>query len=373
MRLVTWSDSFVGAFRKSASETRFTFEPYRAYVMSDEQLGRMCQDKKIVSLVLKSSALRPRLNPFHAAVPYPKRKVLFYNGSGGYGDQVTAWPVARILAQSGYEIHILSDPGNQGCWWHFGWVKSLQTLPMDYELFKMFDHHVMMAPVCDADEHPDQEHPTDRMLRLVGLNPESIDPKYKIVKPVFSPGEEARADKTMPDKKLAMYQLTSAVPTRALSTDGSILMLKKLAEAFPDLHWLALFDQMIPEEYVTAVKELGLPNIQPFNAAILRELWALTRRAQVVVGPDSMMVHVAGALGRPTVGLWGPFEPAMRIKYYTNHIPIWHKESCRWCPCHHYGANLPVRLCPPRPDRKTCEVMEAISPDEVIEAVKKVL
>jgi heptosyltransferase-1 len=40
------------------------------------------------------------------------------------------------------------------------------------------------------------------------------------------------------------------------------------------------------------------------------ELVALCRRAAVVVGGDSGPVHLAAALGRPVVGLYGPTDPA---------------------------------------------------------------
>ena len=55
-------------------------------------------------------------------------------------------------------------------------------------------------------------------------------------------------------------------------------------------------------------------------AAVVRcgvaELIALTRRAKLVVGGDSGPVHLAAALGRPVVGLYGPTDPRRNGPYF---------------------------------------------------------
>jgi heptosyltransferase-1 len=48
----------------------------------------------------------------------------------------------------------------------------------------------------------------------------------------------------------------------------------------------------------------------------LAQLIALTRRARLVVGGDSGPVHLAGALGRPVVGLYGPTDPRRNGPYF---------------------------------------------------------
>ena len=44
-------------------------------------------------------------------------------------------------------------------------------------------------------------------------------------------------------------------------------------------------------------------------ASTLSQLTALTRRASVVIGGDSGPLHLANALGRPVVGIYGPTDP----------------------------------------------------------------
>jgi heptosyltransferase-1 len=48
----------------------------------------------------------------------------------------------------------------------------------------------------------------------------------------------------------------------------------------------------------------------------LAQLIALTRRAKLVVGGDTGPVHLAAALGRPVVGLYGPTDPRRNGPYF---------------------------------------------------------
>jgi heptosyltransferase-1 len=79
-----------------------------------------------------------------------------------------------------------------------------------------------------------------------------------------------------------------------------------------------------------------------------------TRRAQAVVGVDSGPVHLAAALGKPGVAIYGPTDPA-------SHGP--------------YGGTLRVLRSPSaitsyKRNAADAGSMRAVSPAEVIEALK---
>jgi hypothetical protein len=187
------------------------------------------------------------------------------------------------------------------------------------------------------DEHQDQGHPVDMMLAKMGINPDSIPPEEKVVRPQFTQSElGALVTMLKMGKKIGMYQLSAANPVRCLPVNDSVFMLLKLAEATPETHWLALYDEFVPKEYKesleAAVLERKLENVQAFCSPNLRELWALTEHISVVVAPDSMMAHIAGVFGTPCVGLWGPMEPKKRVAYYKNHLALFHRSSARTRP-----------------------------------------
>jgi hypothetical protein len=331
----------------------------------------------VSSRTYKLSRVDTRIPNAHASAFKPGQRVLVYNGSGGFGDQIMTWPIARFLSRQGLDVHVLADPGNNVCWWGFDFVKTVQTIPILWETVKMFDHFIHWEAAVNMDEHPDQEHPLDMMLRKIGYDPAAIPDGDKCVRPVFTPGELGTLHSFLDSgRKIGLYQLSSANPVRCLTPNDSVYLLLKLAEAHPDIHWLCLYDSFVPTEYKTVLEaellKRGIKNAEPFCAANLRELWALTEHVSVVVSPDSMMAHIAGAFGTPCVGLWGPMSPATRVKYYQNHHPVWHREYCPHSPCFVYTNTFP-KYCPSRPAaRNVCDVLAGINPAEVAELVGQI-
>jgi ADP-heptose:LPS heptosyltransferase len=61
------------------------------------------------------------------------------------------------------------------------------------------------------------------------------------------------------------------------------------------------------------------------------ETAAIVEQADLVVCPDSSMLHIAGALNKKTVSIFGPIPPQSRINHYTNAIAVIHKVSCQFC------------------------------------------
>lgn len=66
----------------------------------------------------------------------------------------------------------------------------------------------------------------------------------------------------------------------------------------------------------------------------LREAFALAAQCDVLVGPDSSFLHLAGALGKPMVLVAGPVDGALRAKPYPSVVPILPSRSDFPCaPC----------------------------------------
>lgn len=421
MNLVKFAEPVSVGFKKSAGGASITFEAMRDYVIASNQLDRITQDENVRNRLYKCSKLEPRLVPFHIlARKQGTQRLLFYNGSGGYGDQIMSWPVARWLAMQGFDVHVLTDPGNQPCWYNFPFVKTVNVSPLPFEQFKLYDYHFVMEHVINLDEHQDQLHPVDTMFVHMGVDPTSIDPKLKVVHPVFTWAELNYVNNFSEYPHIGFFQLASANGVRAMTPSDSAFLALKMAEEFPEIHWLCLYDEFIPPTYVDALKcrtcggagnvvwstgtchpgdinqampipklegavttDITCPdcggskyltkNIQPIVFQNLRELWALVhKRAAICVGPDSMLVHLAGSMGIPCVGIWGPISPTNRVAYYSGHHAIWKREACPHAPCFSYLAGFP-RYCPPRgAARQVCEVVAAATPTEVIEAIHKI-
>ena len=100
----------------------------------------------------------------------------------------------------------------------------------------------------------------------------------------------------------------------------------------------------------------------------LRELAARLQRMTVVIVADTGILHLAAAVGTPTVALFGPTNPHMIAPVGARHITVASELPCRpcfayrdrspsWKPCIH-----PQQLC-----------MSAISVDQVAHSVEALL
>jgi len=376
MNLIRFAEPITIAFKKSAGGSTITFEANRDYLIANAQVERIMRDQNVQNRVYKVSRAEMRVPHFNVKAETKRKRLLIWNGSGGYGDQILTWPFAKILSEK-HDVHILTDPGNNVCFWNLDFIKSVSTIPILWEQVRLYDYFLPFEAVVNMDEHQDQEHPVDVMLRCAGYDPEDVPAEKKCVRPNFTPSELGSLQQfTKIDKRVAMYQMAAANPVRCLPPDDSVFTAIKLAEATPDMHWLCLYDEFVPGDYKNkleaAIADRKLSNIQPFCAPNLRELWALTEYASCVVSPDSMMVHIAGVFGTPCIGLWGPMNPDCRVKYYQNHTPLHHKEFCQHSPCFVYSNTFP-KYCPPRPGARTCcDVLAGISPQEIAEVVMKV-
>lgn len=114
----------------------------------------------------------------------------------------------------------------------------------------------------------------------------------------------------------------------------------------------------------------SLPCHQP--PPTFAESCAILSTMDVVIAPDSSLCHIAGALGLPTVALYGPFHWRQR----TKHSPSVHalQGSAECAPCHHHvkawGHWPPGKPCA---KRNYCLAMASITPERIVQQTKRAL
>jgi len=87
-------------------------------------------------------------------------------------------------------------------------------------------------------------------------------------------------------------------------------------------------------------------------------LAVLIKKCQVFVSADSSPLHIASAVGTAFIALFGPTDWRRHLPPGKNHIVINKNLNCSPC----YKTKCRTRSC-----------MFAISPEEVLEAVEKLL
>src|SRR3954467_5685503 len=108
MNLIRFAEPVTISFKKSAGGATITFEAGRDYVIPNSKLERILADDNIKNRAYKISKLESRLTNFHVgARKVGSQRLLFFEGSGGYGDQIITWPVVKLLAGMGFEVHVM--------------------------------------------------------------------------------------------------------------------------------------------------------------------------------------------------------------------------------------------------------------------------
>jgi len=77
--------------------------------------------------------------------------------------------------------------------------------------------------------------------------------------------------------------------------------------------------------------ELKTDNVHLLMDKRLTETAAIIDRCDVIVCPDSAMLHLAGALQKKIVTIFGPIPPESRINYYANATAITKDMPCKNC------------------------------------------
>ena len=193
-------------------------------------------------------------------------------------------------------------------------------------------------------------------LRRIGVQPPLVGRKL-----VFVPGREAEAHvaSLVPEKDFIHMQPGSRWRFKCWTAEKNAELIDRLASEFrvvvtsaPSAEEVEFNRQIFAQTNRQAVNLAGLP---------IKELGALTARARLFIGVDSMPMHLAAAMGTPTIALfgptgemeWGPWRVAARV--------VTSRHSCR--PCGQDGCG----------GGKVSECITTLSVEQVHEAVRELL
>ena len=158
-------------------------------------------------------------------------------------------------------------------------------------------------------------------------------------------------------------------------TDGTHLIGVALRGNFPHRSW----PRRHVEAFTAVATDAGLACVvfdrderalvngrQVINACglALDRVAALVERCDVIVTPDTGLLHLAAALGTPFVGIYGPVPPELRAAHYRNHRILLSALPC--VPCRESGPDFGE-------DRCGYACMAAVQPHEVWETALELI
>jgi lipopolysaccharide heptosyltransferase II len=115
-------------------------------------------------------------------------------------------------------------------------------------------------------------------------------------------------------------------------------------------------DRAQAEELINSLKNAKI--INACGKTLINQLAALIKKCSIYISSDSAPLHIAASQGVPFIALFGPTDPLRHVPVAGNYIVI--KKDLPCSPCY-------------KPKCKDKKCMELIKPEEVLEAIDKLL
>lgn len=124
-------------------------------------------------------------------------------------------------------------------------------------------------------------------------------------------------------KKIMMVQLFGTSPARSIGYNTLKNALIQIYQKYK-IHALIMTHNTDPH---TDIMWNEIPGSVIVKGKDCREIASIMVHCDLVLCPDSALLHIAGALGVPTVSLFGPTDPRARVNYYPAAVAIWGGET----------------------------------------------
>ena len=180
-------------------------------------------------------------------------------------------------------------------------------------------------------------------------------PRYFINK-----DEEKFADEFWLDHNLHAKQVIG-VQLHSDETYRDYPMMDKLIEKISKRWQTLIFDD-------NSIKGFNFKNVIKVDSMSIRKAFALARKCNLLIAPDSSFIHFAAAFDISTIALCGPIDGKVRTKHYPECKYIDQKEEFGCIPCWR-NENIPCKLT----GMRISVCMENISINRIINEVEKTL
>lgn len=295
------------------------------------------------------------------AQDYNGKKILVVR-QGGFGDLLFATPAIRQLKEEWplCEIHVC-------CFDKFGGALAnnpdvkLVDYPLPVQALEQYAAWVFLENTIEAGGRAHEIHAVDLTAEAFGIKRlNSGDMIY-----VVTDAEKAWADGAYPrgERPRLGVQLRASARTR----DYPQYLLTQVINQLENKGW---------EIYIFGVpgdlRSPNKPNIRnlTIDGLTFTKAMAVLDTCDVVLGPDSALIHVAGALEKQAVALYGPFPADLRTRYARTVSTITQRSGCAKAPCfHHGGPKTPFPADGPCIQAGHCTALAEIDPQTVIDRI----
>lgn len=293
---------------------------------------------------------------------YNGRKILIMR-IGGFGDLLFLTPSLKEIKRRWPRCHLAVCCGRvfAPVFDNIGLVDEIVPYPPTEIRARTFHAVCPLEGIIEGNPLAETLHATDVMAKYIGLS--ELHDKLAIYD--VSDEERAWAKATYP-KTPGVRRLGIQVRASAASRTYPLPAMNQVGHLVHRAGW---------ETYILGKKgDLEKPHkeLRFHNCCVddltFRQSAAVLTTCDVIVGPDSALVHVAGAQGIPCVALYGPFPWKLRTAYARTTVALQGIGAC--APCFHHerkGQMFPVDG--PCHKSRQCDVLSSITPEKIAKTI----
>ena len=286
--------------------------------------------------------------------------------TGGFGDLVLLTPVLAELKRRWPKCKIAFS-----CFKNFepalhnlGLIDVFVSYPVPILEARQYDAWVLMENAIEKNPEAEKHHMTDIFAGKFGFDETDSFSRHPLY--VVTEREKIWAEETYP-RKSGVQRLVVQAEAKARNRCYPEARISAVVDHFSKLDgkWEIL---LVGEPKSLQVEESDRVKNLTAHGTTFRQSCAVLATADCVLGSDSAMIHVAGALDIPAVGLFGPFLSKLRTAYSPSVEGIDGKGAC--APCFHHvrrGQEFPAHG--PCANKGFCVVLDGIAPKKVIDRV----
>jgi len=313
-----------------------TFKTGHSYVMAEdiESQYRSLFSAKIGMSYPFESVERP-----YKGQDLTDKKIMAFR-TGGIGDMMFLSPVFRFLKKKYSGCYIRMASGCKQPLENLPEIDELHSMPFDAELLKDLDYTIHFQGIIEgSSEKSKKTHAVDMFFSYFGIDSTHFPVEDKRPRILFKDEETKWCEKTFETLSVKKndyvigIQMETSAPLRNFPKEKTKAIIDILAkEKNVKIMLIGIPAQNTIGQYLKGANK----NVIIATGYNVRESIILATRYDLMIAPDTFMVQVAGALGKPLIGLYGPFPSEVRMKYHENAIGLDPSVVCSPCYKHDF-------------------------------------
>lgn len=316
------------------------------------------------SVVMDNMRINPK--PFDESKDWNDRKIIIVR-PGGFGDILFTTPALKEIKRRWPRAYVALC-----CFGRFQPIVSLSyydeivPYPLSHDEADKFDAWIFLENVIEGNPEAEKLHAIDITAKRIGLT--SLEDKKMDYSLTQEEVDWAAARYPRTDKRRVGIQVEASAKTRTYPAALMVEVIMSLAKRGIEVYLLGDAYQ-VRVEMKDPVRNLMLEGLT------FRQSVAAMATCDAVLGPDSVMIHIAGALDIPALGLYGPFPWALRTAYAKSITSIQGTSGCPIAPCFYHGGPKAPNFPMDGPCHRTgkCEVLASIKPERVVSKLLSIM